>query len=451
MRKKWLPIILYSLPILFFVVSYFVMTVSGEDIWQGAGNWRNNVAIDVVADAKEAFEHNGRLTDMYAWTAIDFFDYQFNFGLDTIFRLLDVVMAGGVFYLMSVMVLGRKLKIEVKDALLFDVSFAGVMLTQHGRVFYAGFSAIHNYMIAIFIMLLFGLPYVMKMWGKRVEMRWWGNLLFLLLGVVFGMSAAVPPVAFVIVWVASVIVRWRKKIRAERWEICGFSGVLVGLLLSNFLGPSLDFYTTNDVYTVTYDYISVQGFLADFASGIVRIFKHLVVNFGRVLVPLVAFGIVAFVFIKKSRQIFSKQYWIEMVGAQKRVLLAIVGFGTLCVLGTFQVSAPLRVLLPAYIVGLIALIIIARSLVPRARVLGCLIVIMASGILITRLVLAVNYHIRMAAVLENIRDYGGATMCIEQEDVKAVNLPVVYLGQEDMLADWAMPEVIYDKTIEFCQ
>ena len=78
--KRILTYLLYGLPVIFFAVCYFLMTVWGEDIIQGAGT-----APDVWNDLVGAFHHNSRLSDMYAWTVINFFDFQYSFGIDTIF------------------------------------------------------------------------------------------------------------------------------------------------------------------------------------------------------------------------------------------------------------------------------------------------------------------------------------------------------------------------------
>lgn len=450
-KSKILAFLLYSLPVLFFVVSYFVMTVSGEDIFQGAGNYSNGVVIDVASDAREAFLHNGRLPDVYAWTVIDFFDYQFKFGLDVVFRLLDVVMAGGIFYLITLMVLGRKPKMMVRDALIFDASFAMIMLTQHGRVFYAGFSAIHNYMVAIFIMLLFCAPYVMELWGKKIMSRWWMIILMLVLGIVFGMSAAIPPIAFVLVGIVSMAIEWKKYKKTAGWKIGGLVGVLIGLFISNFLGPSLDFYTSNEIYVTTYDYVSMGDLLASPIDGIVKIVKHLVVNFGRVLVPLLVFGGLVLILVNDTRKVFVKKFWREMDKGRKKTLMVCGSFGILCVLGTFQVNAPLRVLLPAYVVGVMILLVVFEPYVLKTKILGWMVAIATSGVVITRLALAVDYHVQVAVVLGEIKNFDGVEMCVDASVVKAKNLPVLYLGQEDMLVDWAMPEVVYEKTVKFCK
>ncbi len=452
MRKRSIiAFLLYSLPILFFIVSFFVMTVSGEDIHQGAGNYSNGMSVNIASDAQDAFEHNGRLTDVYAWTVIDFFDYQFRFGPDTVFRLMDVLMASGIFYLICLIVLKHKPQMIVRDALIFDAAFAMTMITQHGRVFYAGFSAIHNYMMAIFIMLVFCVPYLMDLWGKRIETKWWMVVLMLCLGVVFGMSMAIPPIAFVIVWGVNEIIEYKKHKKIVLWRLSGLIGVMVGMFISNFLGPSLDFYTSNDIYVSTYDYLSLNEFWDSPISGIWRIIKHLAMNFGRVLVPLWCFGVLVLVLTKDARQALRKKYWSEMDAERKRVLLVSGCFETLCVLGASQVNAPLRVLLPAYMIGVIVLLMIIEPCVSKANILRWMIVLIAGGVLITRLILAVNYHAKAEVVLDEIRRSDNEELCIDVERVRSFNFPVVYLGQEDMLVDWAMPENVYRKTVIFCE
>ena len=68
-RKHFLPIILYSTPVIFFLISYFLIITSGEDIYQGA-----STPVNIVGDMIAAFRHSVRLADMFAWSVINFFD-----------------------------------------------------------------------------------------------------------------------------------------------------------------------------------------------------------------------------------------------------------------------------------------------------------------------------------------------------------------------------------------
>lgn len=452
-RNKILAALLYVLPIVFFTVAYFGITASGEDIYQGAGNYKNGVEINVTEDAAEAFRHNGRITDVYAWTVIDFFDYQFQWGPDAIFRLLDVAMACGVFYLMTMAIIGRKPKLSIRDALVYDASFAIVMLTQHGRVFYAGFSAIHNYMVGAFIMMAFATPYLMMLWeskvGERYRLVWAAGMV--IAGVLFGMSSAIAPIAFVIIAIIyGIAIRKRRKTWMPKWAIAGIVGTIVGICVSNFAGPGLDFYTSNGAYVDTYDYVSVVGFFGAPLDGMVRLLKHLAMNFGRVLVPIVICLAAALICIRDARQVLTKKFWREMSKKRKKVLVACVMFAVIAILGTVQVNAPLRILLPAYIASVMAALITIEPCI-KSKTVGWAIILVVGAIVITKIGLTVEYHQRASEVFDEVRKNDAATICVDREIIRAKNLPVVYLGQEDMLAEWAMPEVVYNKTVKFCE
>lgn len=452
-RNKILAVVLYVLPILFFTVAYFGITVSGEDIYQGAGNYKNGVEMNVAEDAAEAFRHNGRITDVYAWTVIDFFDYQFQWGPDVIFRLLDVVMACGVFYLMTMVTVGRKPKLLIRDALVYDASFALVMLTQHGRVFYAGFSAIHNYMVGAFIMMAFATPYLMMLWeskvGERYRLVWAAGMV--IAGVLFGMSSAIAPIAFVIIAIIyGIAIRKRRKTWMPKWVIAGIVGTIVGICVSNFAGPGLDFYTSNGAYVDTYDYVSVAGFFGAPLDGMVRLLKHLAMNFGRVLAPIAICLAAALICIRDARQVLTKKFWREMSKKRKKVLVACVMFAVIAILGASQVNAPLRILLPGYIASVMVMLIMIEPCV-KSKFVGWGIALAVGTVVIVKIGLTAEYHQRVNEVFDEIRRNDADMICIDRGRVHAKNFPVVYLGQEDILAEWAMPEVVYNKTVKFCE
>ncbi len=435
--KRILAAVLYVLPVLFFVVAYFGLVSTGEDILQGAGNLKNGNAIDFVGDVSASFQNNGRLTDMYAWSVIDFFDYQFNFGVDTIFRMLDVAMVVGVFYMMAYMVLGRKLKLQIKDAAVFACGFLALILTQHGRVFYAGFSVIHNYMMGIFIFLAFLLPYIKWLRGEKIGKVWYYGLP--VLGVVFGMSAALTPLAFLVTATIYIIYMKAKEHRKiPLWFILGMVGVVVGFAVSNLLGPGAGNYAGNELYTATYDYI---GFSEIFSgSGIVKVLVHLASNFGRVLLPVLVLLVVLFVFAKKP------------VKLEKDQLLAIsflAVFAIVLICGSFQVNAPLRILLPAYVVLVAAALAIFEEF--RTPHFGIMLCAGVLAVAITKCVLVGGYAEQSAKTFEYIRNSEAHDVCVDKEMVKSYNFPVVYLGQEDMVMEWATPEPIYDKSVKFCE
>lgn len=435
--KKIFAAVLYSLPVIFFMVAYFGLTATGEDILQGAGNLSNGNAVDFVGDVSASFNNNGRLTDMYAWGIIDLFDYQFSFGVDTIFRLLDVVMAAGVFYMMAYMVLGRKLKLEIKDAAVFVCGFLAVILTQHGRVLYAGFSVIHNYMMGLFILLGFLLPYTKWLRGGEIHKAWWWGLP--VLGIVFGMSAALTPLAFLVaatIYIIYMKVKEHRKIPV--WYFLGIAGVIVGFAVSNIFGPGAGNYAGNELYTAAYDYV---GFSEIFSGeGILKVLMHLVSNFGRVLVPILVFLAVLLVFVKRPLA-FAKE--------RLSTVWFFVLFAVVLVCGSFQVNAPLRILLPAYIMLVVSALTLFKEY--RTASFGVVVFVLGLGLAVVKCVLVGSYAELSAKTFEYIRSSETHDVCVEPEMVKSYNFPVMYLGQEDMVMDWATPEPIYDKSVRFCE
>ena len=113
-------LILYALPVIFLVAAYFLMTVTSEDMLQGAG-----LGSGYIERFFQAFRYNSRLGDMYAWPAIRGFDYQFGFGLpDAFLRAADVLMGTAVVYLAAVLVLGGRPKLLLKDGTVFCLTAA---------------------------------------------------------------------------------------------------------------------------------------------------------------------------------------------------------------------------------------------------------------------------------------------------------------------------------------
>ncbi|MBQ9020341.1 hypothetical protein IJ096_03415 [Candidatus Saccharibacteria bacterium] len=59
MLKKFLSIALYALPLIFFIICYFLVVASGEDIFQGA-----NTPPAILKDMRAAENQSARAADM---------------------------------------------------------------------------------------------------------------------------------------------------------------------------------------------------------------------------------------------------------------------------------------------------------------------------------------------------------------------------------------------------
>lgn len=456
MKRKVLAGLLFGLVGVFFGVSYFLITTSGEDVFQGAGT-----APDVLSDMGAAFLHNARLPDMYAWSVINFFDYQYSFGVDTIFRLVDVAMGIGMIYLMTYLALGRKLRLQLKDAVVFALGFLMIFLSPHGRVLYAGFSAIHNYLLIGVISLAFAVPYLKRVRGEETKSGLGVGLGMLVAGVVFGISSNLTPIAFLLTFGTVMVVEMvrTKKIKEvirklKLWEVLGVVGIVIGMGVAYVGGPGVSGYFENG-YGAEYDYVSVGEMMSASGESVVRIVRHLMNNFGRVLGPavlvLIVLAGVRVVCGKVRRE--GKLGWLPAEAEVQRVLVVLGIFVLWHVLIAAQLSAPIRILLPAYLAAVIMTMILAREWTQgwKMEALGVLLLVGVAAVVGVRTVLAWQYHKKAGLVLRKVRESETEVVCVTREEVKSRVLPMIYLGQEDMVADWAMPEKIYDKEIVWCE
>lgn len=455
--RKILAGLLFGLTAVFFVVSYFAITTSGEDVYQGAGT-----EPAVLEDMGAAFQHNARIPDMYAWAVINFFDYQYSFGVDTVFRLVDVALGVGMLYLMTYVALGRKVRLELKDAVIWALGFLMIFLTPHGRVLYAGFSAIHNYLLIVMIALGFGLWYLKRMRGEEMRWRWWQAGLMLLAGVVFGLSSNLTPVAFLITFVGALVIRMvrEKKIgevlkRLRVWGILGVVGILIGMAVAYIGGPGVSGYIDGG-YATEYDYVSLGEVMRQPMESAVELTKHAVSNGVRVVAPMVVV-LVVFAGMRVMRKWpWKKQdrlVWWPVEEKERRVLMVLVGFVVVHILVATQLSAPLRILLPAYVAGVMAVLLLVREWTRGwgMEVVGAGMLVLVVGVVGARTMLALEYHEKAGKVLEKIRESETSVVCVTREEVASHTLPGIYLGQEDMIADWTLPVKIYDKEVVWCE
>lgn len=453
--KRFFTYLLYGLPVIFFVVCYFLMTVWGEDIIQGAGT-----APDIWNDITGAFRHNSRLSDMYAWTVINFFDFQYSFGADTIFRLIDVVMATGIIYLLTSLILGHWPKLKLKDSLIFAFCFLAIFVTPHGYTLYRGFSVIHNYLIIGLSAVAFGLPFLRSFSGQavpKIYQKWWFALL---IGLVFGMSSNITPVAFLIsfvlikLWQVFKGKTWKQAWRLPVWQVWMLVGMMITLVIAYIFGAGVSTYANNPVYTETYDYLAFSEIWANFCDAVMRIIKHLLVNFGYsfglIGVAAVVMGGMAWI-IGKIRGV-RFQILPENLMEQK-VIAACVIFAAVYLLCGSQIMMPVRLALPAYLALVIVLGVLVYDWWIKTRLveniaLGMLMSVIMLAMVIIKADFALEYRAQMAEVLTAIEGAPGEVVYISPEIAKPKKLPFINLGQDETFAEWALPYMtVYGKDV----
>lgn len=440
------------------MVSYYVIVASGEDIFQGAGT-----EPDVFGDAIAAFNHSVRLADMFAWAVINFFDYTFSFGPDLWLRLMDVLAALSIFYMATYIALKRRPRFQVLDAATFAGIFLLVFLTSNGLTLYAGFSKIHNYLFITFFSLLFGIFYLRDLWGRKTLETWWFAGAMLILGFLFGFASNVTAIVFllaVVIYGIHDFIRERAGFAARlkkfvfSWRFMGVIGILLSVALMYLVGSGLGDYETNPAYRVVCDYLPIGEIFDDIGLSIQKIFSHNVYNFGRFLLPFVVtlIPVAVYAVVKHWRSDFRK------LKADANYLAAAGIFIFMHIFAMSQIIYPTRLVLPAYMFAAAVFFYVLRIIFEKSREkvklktwVLVLIVVLMSGVTALRTYFAVSYTVRIAPILEEIRTTEAESYCVDLKTATAESLPYIHLGQEDFLVDWAMPQTIYGKRIEYCE
>lgn len=520
--QKLLTLALYSLPVIFFFVCYFLIVTSGEDLLQGA-----STPADVLGDALSAFHHSARLADMFAWSVINFFDYIFSFGVDTFFRLLDVLSALSVFYFTTYLVLRRRPRLRLPDACVFSGLFLLVFLTPNGRILYAGFSAIHNYLFICFFTLLFLLPFARVLWGRpplpaffshhslktptrsskaSLKASQKSSLILkvalpasmFLLGFLFGFASNVTGLVFLLSLPLFLLYKLLSKklsksktssepssVASSRPQnllpllLSSVLGVLSALFLIYVVGSGLSDYTSSPDYLV-YDYLPFSSFLSSPFSSLLIVLKHILNNFARFFAPflILSLPLASYAFYLKRRRHLPS---LGFSDPDKNFLSASLIFILLHLLAFSQIYYPTRLVLPAYLLASVIFIFVgghflsavskipqtsqtpsksASSETPKLPVLspkslllsvGIISLVLLVAVLSVRTFFAISYLKKVTPLLAEIKSSSSASLCVTESAIDSPILPFVYLGQEPLLADWAMPETIYDKTITYCE
>lgn len=284
----------------------------------------------------------------------------------------------------------------------------------------------------------------------------------LLAGVVFGLSSNLTPVAFLITFVGVLAIRMvrEKKVgevlkRLRVWEILGVVGILIGMAVAYIGGPGVSGYIDGG-YATEYDYVSLGEVIRKPIESAAKLTKHVVSNGVRVVAPMVVV-LVVFAGMRVVRKwLWKKQdrlVWWPVEEKERRALMALVGFVVVHILVATQLSAPLRILLPAYVAGVMAVMLLVREWTRGwgMEVVGAGMLVLVVGVVGARTVLVLEYHVKAGKVLEKIRESETSVVCVTREEVTSRTLPGIYLGQEDMIADWTLPVKIYDKEVVWCE
>ena len=251
--KKWLCICGYAIVPLFFVIMYFLMTETYEDIMQA----NSEAAMSVGGIINRIYRYIPRLGEFYQHIAVHYMTPQASFGLDLFFRLITAGIASGVVYFSAVFVLGRKLRLQYKDVLVYLGAMLFLMISIFSEAFTYRFSYANNYVLGLFVAVCFLVLFRLCFAGDR----WWKILGAIVLGFAFGISTELAPVAFLILvglWIVVMLVqkkvRWSDFWGKYRLQSFAVFGLVAGLAFF-YLGGGMSA-RTGGGYADVYNYIS---------------------------------------------------------------------------------------------------------------------------------------------------------------------------------------------------
>jgi len=442
--KRFVSIMMYLIPAIFLTSCYFLMTVTGEDILQGAGGKGN-----FLMGAADAFRYNARLSDMYAWAVIRIFDFQYKFGADTFVRIADVFMGLGIIYMIVYTALGRVAQLKIKDATVFLLVFCAIFLNDKCESLYLAFSHIHNYLVIGFFSMLFFVPFAMYLQGKEMTDTPLYKLYSLVIGFLFGFSSNITPVAFVLTFVVMLYLgRYflgQRKLRGKElfwsWQSFSVYGIIIASLIMYVFGRGISAYM-NESYMWMTDYISFADIFREPKVYVAGIFNHIFENF-REMMPCIlpmtaATAFEAALFKKKVDNTTKPHYVMFSAGC-----LIFVVMHTL-VMSQILVSSAVRLIMPAYFVCLGSL---CFSGIRAIRIIGCskmfvctlcVILIFISVVMIFDMGMSkYEYSARIERVIEKIDSTDGTVYIPSSENIYRESV-LFGFKQYEFLQDWVL-------------
>ena len=269
----------------------------------------------------------------------------------------------------------------------------------------------------------------------------------LIIGIIFGMSATITPLALLITIIIFCMIRRNNLTKPPLWFFTGLIGTITGFLICWLAGSGVNHYAEISSINTIFDYIPLSGV----TSNIPKLIFHNIYNFALVLIPLLAVIMLLLFFIKNPKRVFSKSHLTHLSPSIINLIMVFSLFIIIHILGATLIKAPPRLLIPAYLAGLI---IVFRLIAPHLKyntIFICAITTITFTVVITHSILLIKYHSEMSYTLHNIKHSNDTIICISPSDTKPTRIPLLDLSQANMLVDWNMPEPIYDKQIITCK
>lgn len=279
----------YAIVPVFFAIAYIFMTKAHEDLTQTYFDYGKTTP-ELL---HQIYHYIPRIGEFYQHVVMQFMTAQVSFGPDLFFRLLIAAMSVGLIYLLTVFVLCRRPKLQLKDVIIYLGLFVVLLAFELAMTFLYEFAYAHNYVIAALILVGFLLPYRLAS-RSSCPLAYIGMLI---LGFLLGISTEITPIAILIIMVGlaaylkhSQRLSWKEFWRRYHLQITGVIGILLGLVFF-YLGAGLST-RTNGAYGEICDYIPLSNLLSNPVGTIEKLLEHVWYN-----TRYLTFGLIFVLFI----------------------------------------------------------------------------------------------------------------------------------------------------------
>ena len=284
-KFKTIPYIVgFAVIPLFFVIMTLMMTLSGEDILHkthaSSQTWTQTV--------HHVYNYLPRLGEFFQRLSIEFYDYQVNdFGIGTLLRLFDALICVMLVYVVSMVIVGRRLELNTKDCLVAISVFLALILFRYNEVFMMRFSYLHNYLPILLSMAM--AIYILFYVNRRTILAMLGSLV---VGFVLGMSSEIVPIAFLTIITLYVLYKLYKKVNFKKIITTNVAvsvltiGIIVGMAV--MMSNGAIFNRGSQAYAEVYDYVGVSGLISETKYTLIKLINHFMFNGRYILIAIFA-------------------------------------------------------------------------------------------------------------------------------------------------------------------
>jgi hypothetical protein len=262
---------------LFFVLLYWYMTMTGEDISQSTASSNQSFLATIV----NTYRYLPRIGELYQSLTIRFYEPIARLNHCLLPRVADSGLALTFLYFAAWLSLRRRPKLDAESAVAVALIFIILILSPANNIFASRFSCLHNYVLGYLLPILFCIPFAIAFSSDADRNSKGAAIGCFVLGLFTGYSTEVSPMLLLLILSFVCIARYKTITIFPSWMICGLGGLFIGIILFHSTGGLNS--RINGPYASAYEYVFSP---TNFAGGINKIFYQLFSHFAYNIKPL---------------------------------------------------------------------------------------------------------------------------------------------------------------------